>query len=212
MRLRNVKKAKEEIKTYSFVYDTPREFKGKWNEVFGNDNRVELEIGMGRGGFLLSRAKAHPDVNYIGIEIYESVLVKAARKIEKEGLNNIKLIRGDAVLLKDIFEKAEISQIYLNFSDPWPKKKHLKNRLTHVDFLYMYKEILQKDAFIDVKTDNLDFFEFGLDQIEQAGFEFIKKSYDLHSTDFEEKKFMTEYETKFNDKGQKINFVKIKNV
>ncbi len=212
MRLRNVKKAKEEIKTYSFVYDTPREFRGKWNEVFGNDKKIELEIGMGRGGFLLSRAKAHPDINYIGIEIYESVLVKAARKIEKEGIDNIRLIRGDAVLLKDIFEKDEISQMYLNFSDPWPKKRHSKNRLTHANFLYMYKEILKKDAFIDVKTDNLDFFEFGLDQIEQAGYEIIKKSYDLHSTDFEEKDFMTEYEVKFKDKGQKINFVKIKNV
>ncbi len=212
MRLRNVKKAKEEIVKYPFVYEMPKDKKGRWKEVFGNDNKIELEIGMGRGGFLLSRAERFKDVNFIGIEKYESVLIKAVRKIDKTEVSNIAIIRGDAVFMSDFFADNEIDKIYLNFSDPWHKKRHLKNRLTYVDFLYNYKKILKKGGYIDIKTDNLPFFEFSLDQIEQAGFKVEKLTYDLHSTDYEEKQFMTEYEIKFKDRGEKINFVKIKNI
>ncbi len=211
MRLRNVKEAKAEIKKCDFVYAEPMGFKGEWNEVFGNDNDIELEIGMGRGAFICARALANPDKNYIGIERYETIILKAVKKIDKLGIKNVRIICGDAVLVKDFFAEDEIAKIYLNFSDPWPKKRHFKNRLTYSDFLYSYQKILKNNSYIDIKTDNLSFFEFSLDQIRQTGFEIEKFSYDLHGTDYAERDFMTEYETKFKNLGQKINFVKVIN-
>ncbi len=206
-----MKEAKAEIKKCDFVYAEPMGYSGKWKEVFGNDNEIEVEVGMGRGAFICDRALANPDKNYIGIERYETVILKAVKKVNKLGLKNVKIICGDAILIKDFFAVDEVSKIYLNFSDPWPKKRHLKNRLTYADFLYSYQNILRNNSYIDIKTDNLSFFEFSLDQIRQTGLEIEKLSYDLHSTDYEEKDFMTEYETKFKNLGQRINFVKVIN-
>ena len=203
MRLRNIKGANEIIEKSKYVVLNPNDYKGKWNKVFDNNNPIHIEIGMGKGDFIIGMAKNNPNINFIGIEMYDSVIVKAVEKLEKEDLNNIRLIRTDARLINDIFSK-EIDLIYLNFSDPWPKNRCAKRRLTHERFLERYDNIFKNNKVIFMKTDNIDLFAFSIESLSEYGYKLKNVSLDLHNSDFEGN-IMTEYERKFSSKGVKIN-------
>lgn len=203
MRLRNIKGADKIIENSNYVVINPEKYKGKWDSVFNNSNQIHIEIGMGKGNFIIQMAKNNPNINFIGIEMYDSVIVKAIQKLEKENLNNIKLIRMDARLLEDVFDK-EINLIYLNFSDPWPKKRNAKRRLTHHRFLNIYENIFKDKKVIYMKTDNTALFEFSLQSLSEFGYILKNISLDLHNSDYDEN-VLTEYEEKFSEKGIKIN-------
>lgn len=203
MRLKNIKGASEYVETSPLVIKNPQDFKGKWQEEFGNNNHIHIEIGMGRGDFVIGMAKLHPDINYIGIEIYDSVIYKAIKKLEEENLSNIRLVRLDATNIEEVFDK-EVSRIYLNFSDPWPKKKHTKRRLTSQEFLNRYDKIFKDKKEIYQKTDNNDLFEFSMESLQEHGYELSEVTRDLYS-DMIEGNVATEYEKKFVKNGTKIN-------
>ena len=203
MRLRNVKGSKEIIESSKYIILNPEENKGKWKNVFGNDKPIHIEIGMGKGDFIIGMAKNNPNINFIGIEMYDSVIVKAVQKLENEELDNLKLIRMDARLIEDVFDK-EIDLIYLNFSDPWPKSRAAKTRLTHERFLNRYENIFKDKKTIFMKTDNTALFEFSIESLSEFGYKLKNISLDLHNSDFKNN-VMTEYERKFSEKGVKIN-------
>lgn len=202
MRLRNNKNAKGILEESNFVIKNPEENKGKWNKVFNNKNDLYIEIGCGKGDFIIQNAKAHPENNYIGIEKYDTVLMYAVKKLE-EDIPNLRFIRMDALDIDKIFDK-EVSLIYLNFSDPWPKNRCAKRRLTHENFLKLYDKIFKKDKIIFMKTDNIHLFEFSIESLSEYGYKLKNISLDLHNSDIEEN-FMTEYEKKFSEKGFRIN-------
>lgn len=205
MRLKKVKDAKERVETSEYYVNAPSEYKGKWNELFKNSNPIHIEIGMGKGNFIIGMAKAHKDVNYIGIEMYDSVMVKAVEKLKQEEkpLKNLKLVLIDAMKIDEIFE-SEISRIYLNFSDPWPKAKHEKRRLTSKIFLEKYDRIFKGQKQIFQKTDNNDLFNFSMVSLVENGYELRNVTRDLHSENVSDN-IMTEYEEKFSNVGIKIN-------
>ena len=204
MRLRNVKGSKEIIESSKYIILNPEENKGKWKNVFGNDKPIHIEIGMGKGDFIIGMAKNNPNINFIGIEMYDSVIVKAVQKLENEELDNLKLIRMDARLIEDVFDK-EIDLIYLNFSDPWPKDRHAKRRLTSRQFMARYDVILKPDGQVEFKTDNKDLFDFSLEEIKEAGWELPVVTFDLHNDSvLNEGNVMTEYETRFSQMGNPI--------
>ena len=206
MRLRNVPGAREDIAKHELAINEPENNKGKWNEEFGNDNPIQLEIGMGKGLFLTTLAQQNPDINYVGLEKYSSVLVRALDKCEDLELENIRFIRMEAEYIEDVFDEGEVDKIYLNFSDPWPKDRHAKRRLTSVQFLKRYDTILKKDGVVEFKTDNDDLFEFSVEQVPEAGWEIIAKTWDLHNDEEMVKgNVMTEYETKFSKLGHPIH-------
>lgn len=215
MRLRNVKGARERIEDSTFAVNedsesTLMERKGKWNTYFGNDNPIHIEIGMGKGKFIMELAKQNPDINYIGIEKFSSVLIRAIElreALEAETGNafpNLFLIRMDAENLEKIFDKDEISRIYLNFSDPWPKDRHAKRRLTSDRFLARYNNVLIPDGRIFFKTDNRDLFDYSLESVEASGWKLDKVTFDLHNSEYVEGNIMTEYETRFYNEGKPI--------
>ena len=210
MRLRNITDCREMIGESEFVVHEPETMKGKWREAFGNDHPVYVEIGMGKGRFLMDMARLHPDINYVGIEMYDSVLLRALQKREKletEGihLDNLKFMCMDARLLPEVFDKGEVERIYLNFSDPWPKARHAKRRLTSREFLARYNEILAPEGRVEFKTDNRDLFEFSLEEVEAAGWKLMAHTFDLHHEDaMMEGNVMTEYEEKFSSMGNPI--------
>ena len=209
MRRRNVKNAKQRVESHpELVILNPKDYKGKWNTLFKNDNPIYLEIGMGKGKFLLEHAKTNPNINYIGLEKFDSVIVQAVEKIYPCNLNNILLLNVDAEELLDIFDENEISKIFLNFSDPWPKNRHEKRRLSHANFLNRYQKILKGD--IEMKTDNRELFEFSLISFNENKWKFEDLSLDLHHRNEDEKIITTEYEDRFTSKGNVIYFVKIK--
>ena len=162
MRLRNVPGARETIIENQFSVQQPEQMKGKWAEVFQNDHPIHIEVGMGKGQFIIEMARRNPEVNYIGIEKYSSVLVRAVEKLEDFEQDNLRLIRMDAENIEEVFDKDEVDRIYLNFSDPWPKDRHAKRRLTSEGFLNLYHTILNPDGYIQFKTDNRDFFDFSV--------------------------------------------------
>ena len=207
MRLRNVRGSREKIEEYEYAINEPELNKGKWNEIFGNDNPIHIEIGMGKGQFISELAKRNPNVNYIGIEKFSSVLVRAIQKQEalETPLTNLRFIRFDADNICNIFDKDEIDRIYLNFSDPWPKDRHAKRRLTSKEFLSKYENVLKESGEIIFKTDNVLLFDFSLEQIEIAGWELINFTRDLHNSEYVEGNIMTEYEQKFVAEGKPIN-------
>lgn len=206
MRLRNVKGSRETIAATDFVVQDPESYKGKWSELFGNDHPIHIEVGMGKGKFLMQLAQQNPNINYIGIEKYSSVLIRAVeKKREIEDLNNLYFIRFDADFITDIFDTDEIDRIYLNFSDPWPKDRHAKRRLTSRQFLARYDQFLKKTGEIIFKTDNKGLFDFSLEEVKEAGWNLVNYTYDLHNSEYVEGNVMTEYEEKFVAMGNKIN-------
>ncbi len=204
MRLRNVKGAREEMLVNRFVVQEPQQYKGKWSEFFGNDNPIYIEVGMGKGKFIIANAQENPNINYIGVEKYSSVLIRAIEKQEQLELSNLIFIREDAEKVDEIFAQEEIAKVYLNFSDPWPKDRHAKRRLTSKQFLARYEKIIDKDAVVEFKTDNRPLFDFSLEQVEEAGWELIMHTFDLHNSKYIEGNIMTEYEEKFSQMGNPI--------
>ena len=201
MRLRNIPNANIKLaqNERDFVAN-PADFKGRWHNLFGNNNPIHIEIGMGKGQFLTQLALQNPDINYIGIEKFSSVLLRASEKLETIELNNVKIINIDALMLNEYFDTNEVARIYLNFSDPWPKNAHAKRRLTSNRFLPLYENILSKDGEIHFKTDNRLLFEFSLESLNNYGMILSNISLDLHNSDFPNN-IMTEYEEKFSKFG-----------
>ncbi len=204
MRLRNIKGSRERIAANAYVIHNETEHKGNWHALFGNDNPIHIEIGMGKGKFIMELARQNPDINYIGIEKYSSVLLRALEKQEEEKLPNIYFIRMDAEYITDVFDLQEVSRIYLNFSDPWPKDRHAKRRLTSRQFLNRYDRILQKEGHVIFKTDNRPLFDFSLEEVEAAGWKLSMYTYDLHHSQYLEGNVMTEYESRFVELGNPI--------
>ena len=202
MRLKNVKGAGEKIKLSPYVVDNPSDYKGKYNKLFNNNNPIYIEIGMGKGTFIVNNALKYPDINFIGIEKYDSVMVRATEKVEDMNLNNLKFIRMDANNIGDIFDK-EIDRIYLNFSDPWPKVRHEKRRLSSSNFLNKYDNIFNKNKRIVMKTDNRKLFEYSVMSFVNYGYKINEISLDLHNDDIKDN-INTEYEIKFSDLGYPI--------
>lgn len=218
MRLRNIPGAREIVAQDERCFDTGDETAGKWSGIFGRKAQLMAEIGMGKGRFIIDMALKHPDIDFIGVERYESVMIKALQKLDrmkKEGgmvPDNIRFIRMDAADIGDFFKPEELDRIYLNFSDPWPKERHAKRRLESRQFLKIFGHVLKKEGIIEFKTDNTGLFDFALSELEPAGWELLYSTYDLHS-DPEAMKdnVMTEYEEKFSSKGNKICKYIIKN-
>lgn len=211
MRLRNIPGAKETIEVSRFVVHEPQEKKGKWQEIFQNENPVHIEVGMGKGRFLMDLAALHPQINYVGIEMYDSVLLRAIQKMEEkeqEGTipRNLRFLRMDARELPLVFAPGEVGKIYLNFSDPWPKERHAKRRLTSRQFLERYDQILAKDGTVEFKTDNRGLFEFSLEEVREAGWTLDAHTFDLHHDPrMSRGNVMTEYEEKFSSMGNPIH-------
>lgn len=205
MRLRNISGSRDVIAQSPLVIHEPKQHKGNWKEVFGNDNPIRIEVGMGKGKFIYQLAKINPDVNYIGIEKYSSVLLRALQKMESEPLPNLFFIRMDAEEIAEVFGKEEIDRIYLNFSDPWPKDRHAKRRLPSGEFLKRYDSFLKKDGTLEFKTDNRDLFDFALGELDNAGWEAVQITFDLHrDREMLAGNIMTEYEEKFSSLGNPI--------
>ena len=205
MRLKNVPGARDVIAESSLVVHEPEKQKGNWQQVFGNDHPVHIEIGMGKGRFICAMAKTHPDINYIGIEKYSSVLLRAIQKMEEEPLPNLLFIRMDAENIDEVFGLDEVDRIYLNFSDPWPKDRHAKRRLPSKEFLARYDRFLKKDGVLEFKTDNRGLFDFAVEELPQAGWKLVKITYDLHhDEEMMQGNVMTEYEQKFSSMGNPI--------
>lgn len=209
MRLRNIPGADDVILKHPIATKNGKEQKGKWKEVFGNDNPIYIEIGMGKGQFLLALAKQNPDINYIGIERYSSVLLRALEKFDTEEyceLKNIRFICMNAFELPEVFEYGEVEKIYLNFSDPWPKSRHSDRRLTSPKFFGQYDQVLAKEGVVEFKTDNRGLFEFSLEAVEEAGWKLLAHTFDLHHDEsMNEGNVMTEYEEKFSSMGNPIH-------
>ena len=211
MRLRNIPGAREQVKEDTRCFGAGDDTRGKWEEIFGRKAPVMLEIGMGKGRFIIDMALRHPEYSFIGLERYESVMVKALGKLdrmERDGIpvpENLRVLCMDAANLEDMFERGEIDRIYLNFSDPWPKERHAKRRLESRGFLEIFGRVLKDKGIIEFKTDNEGLFDFALSELEASGYELVYLSRDLHSDEEEMKdNVMTEYEEKFSAKGNKI--------
>lgn len=205
MRLRNVKGSKEAIASDEFVIQEPESYKGKWNEVFHNEHPIHIEIGMGKGKFLIQLAQDNPGINYIGIEKFSSVLIRALERRKEYELPNLYFLLFDAENINEIFAENEISQIYLNFSDPWPKDRHARRRLTSKEYFTRYDKILVPEGQVTFKTDNRNLFEFSLEQVELADWKLHNHTFDLHHSEFVVGNVMTEYEEKFSAMGNPIH-------
>ena len=206
MRLRNIAGSREVIAESKYTVKDPEQKKGLWKkEIFGNDNEINIEIGMGKGRFIMDMAALPPDINYVGIEKYSSVLLRAIQKQEELQLPNVIFIRMDAEDITEVFDESEVGKIYLNFSDPWPKDRHAKRRLPSREFLKRYDKILKKDGVVEFKTDNEGLFTFARDEVEPAGWNIDAITYDLHNDEvMNEGNVMTEYEEKFSSLGNPI--------
>ena len=204
MRLRHIKGAEETIAVSPYVIQEPESCRGRWAEVFHNQNPIQIEVGMGKGKFLMELAQKHPEINYVGIERYSSVLLRGLQKREELDLSNIWFLCIDARQLAEVFEEGEVERIYLNFSDPWPKDRHAKRRLTSPEFMAVYDKILAADGQLEFKTDNEGLFDYSLESIPQAGWRIEASTRDLHHSPMTEGNVMTEYEEKFASKGNSI--------
>lgn len=205
MRLRNIKGADETVSSSPYCIQSPTKLKGKWHTFFENNHPIHIEIGMGKGQFIMALAKQNPQINYIGIERYTSVLLRALQKMESEPLDNLRFLCIDAAILPDIFSAGEVAQIYLNFSDPWPKDRHAKRRLTSRTFLERYDQILAASGHIEFKTDNKGLFDFSLEEIPDTAWKIDAYTLDLHhDTSMNSGNIMTEYEQKFSSMGNPI--------
>lgn len=207
MRLRNVKNKQEIMDKATNLILNPKDYIGKWNKVFSNNNPIYIEIGMGKGDFIVENAKTYPNINFIGIEKFDSVIVRAIEKVP-EDLSNLKLIRMDAKEIDEVFSK-EIERIFLNFSDPWPKKRHHDRRLTSHIFLKKYDSIFKNEKVIYQKTDNRDLFEYSVISLSTYGYQIEDISLDLHNSNYEDI-ITTEYEKRFVSKGNNIYYLVVK--
>lgn len=207
MRLRKKRWARPEMEQSPLVITEPREYKGKWKEVFQNKNEIYLELGCGRGEFVSQNAELNKDKNYIAIDLKDEVLVYALRKTEEKELTNVRIIPLEIAFINEIFDKDEISRIYINFCNPWPKVRHNKRRLTHTKFLEKYKQFIKPQTEIWFKTDNRDLFEASIEYFTESGFEILFYTYDLHQSGFEPN-IVTEYENRFVSLGMKIMFIR----
>lgn len=206
MRLRNVTGSEKIIAASPYVVQEPKEMKNKWKELFGISNPIYIEIGMGKGQFITTMAKNNPNINFIGIEKYSSVLLRAIQKVEAEEIPNLRFLCIDAKDIVDFFGKEEIDKIYLNFSDPWPKDRHAKRRLPSKEFLERYDQILKTEGNLEFKTDNRDLFDFAVEQIPETKWKIDQITYDLHhNNEMNKGNVMTEYEQKFSSIGNPIH-------
>lgn len=204
MRLRHIPGSEEEIAQSPYVIQQPQCRKGRFGEVFGNDHPIEIEVGMGKGRFIMDMARLHPDKNYIGIERYSSVLLRGLQKRAEIELDNVYFMCVDARDLAEIFAPGEVNRIYLNFSDPWPKDRHAKRRLTSPEFMKVYDQVLAPDGTVEFKTDNQGLFEYSLAAVPEAGWTVTAHTFDLHQNEMSAGNVMTEYEQKFSEKGNPI--------
>ena len=205
MRLRNITGSRETIANSRWCVDEPEKLAGHWRERFGNEAPLYIEIGMGKGRFLMDNAGEFPDINFIGIEKYSSVLLRAVQKLEEEPRDNMLLIRFDAEYITDIFAEGEVDRVYLNFSDPWPKDRHAKRRLPSREFLGRYDAILKPGGRVEFKTDNRELFDFAVKETKAAGWRIDAITYDLHNdSSMNEGNIMTEYEERFSSIGNPI--------
>jgi tRNA (guanine-N7-)-methyltransferase len=210
MRVRHKPWAKERIEQHpQYIVINPEEYKGKWNEVFKNEQPLHIEVGTGKGQFITEMARANPTINYIGIELYDSVIITALERLIEADLPNLRLLNVNAVELPKYFAKNDVDQVYLNFSDPWPKYRHRKRRLTYNDFLKIYEDILVDGGEIHFKTDNQGLFEHSLISFSEYGLLLKYISLDLHKSNYEGN-IMTEYEEKFSEKGSRIYRCEVK--
>ena len=208
MRLRRKPWARPELLQSELFIENPREFKGSWNKVFNNNNEICLELGCGKGRFISNIAQKNKDKNFIAIDLKDEVLVYVKRKCEELNLENVRILSFDINYINEIFEKGEVSDIYLNFSTPWPKTKHNKRRLTHPRFLNKYLEVINSNSKIMLKTDHELFFLDSIEYLNENGFDILYKTMDLHNEEIEN--IMTEYEEKFLNKGMKIMYLTAK--
>ena len=205
MRLRNIKGAGEAVAASTYVVQEPEQQAGNWNTLFGNTNPIHIEIGMGKGRFLMTLARQNPGINYVGIERYSSVLIRALQKMETDPLSNLLFLCIDAGCLEQIFAPGEAGRIYLNFSDPWPKDRHARRRLTSPEYLSRYRKVLDGSGHVEFKTDNEALFDFSLESIEAAGWKLAGCTRYLHlDPEMNAGNVMTEYEEKFSAKGNPI--------
>lgn len=205
MRLRNIPGSREAIAENRWCIQETEHTKGQWPTIFGNQNPIHIEIGMGKGKFIMTLARQNPRINYVGIEKYSSVLLRALQKMETEPLENIRFIRMDAENICEMFDSQEVSKIYLNFSDPWPKDRHAKRRLTSRQFFERYRKILSSSGTVEFKTDNTALFDFSLEEVKEAGWKLDAFTRDLHQdTAMMQGNVMTEYEEKFSAMGNPI--------
>ncbi len=204
MRLRHIPGSEEAVRLSPYVVQHPEQYRGKYRELFGNNHPLEIEVGMGKGKFIMELAALHPDINYIGIERYPSVLLRALQKRQELELNNIFFMCVDARMLHEIFASGEAARIYLNFSDPWPKDRHAKRRLTSPDFMKIYDRILAKEGKVEFKTDNQGLFAYSLEAVREAGWQIDAFTKDLHHSSMAVGNVMTEYEAKFSSIGNPI--------
>ncbi len=204
MRIRNLKNTEELVNNSSYLIKNPIDYKGNWNKVFNNSNPIHLEIGMGKGNFIINMALKYPNINFIGVELHTNVIARACKKLEELNINNLKLINVNADSLDNIFDK-EIDLIYLNFSDPWPKKRNAKRRLTSELFLNIYDKLFKNEKIIKLKTDNKGLFESSIISLTNYGYLINDISLDLHNTDIDNVE--TEYETKFKNMGINILYL-----
>ncbi len=206
MRLRNIPGADEAVNNSIYCIQNPEQWKGNWHTCLKSDAPIYIEIGMGKGQFIMQLAEQHPEIQYIGIEKYTSVLLRALQKMEDNPLENLHFLCINAENITDIFDYEEVSKIYLNFSDPWPKDRHAKRRLTSLTYLDRYDQILKSDGVLEFKTDNTGLFEFSLEQVEESKWNLLASTFDLHHDELlNQGNIMTEYEEKFSSLGNPIH-------
>lgn len=210
MRHRKVKNEEERLaEHHRYTVNSPNNYKGRWQEVFGNSNDIYIEVGCGKGKFILTLAEMNPDKNYIAVEGRGSIILRALEKAEKSNLTNIVFLKEYIKDIGEYFAEGEISGVYLNFSDPWPKDRHAKRRLTHSRYLEGYRKILKPFHYLEFKTDNDELFQFAVDEFRNNSLKIIDYTVDLHSTELPAKFVTTEYEDKFRASGKNINYCKV---
>lgn len=209
MRLRKKWWARPELEESNYFksIDQAKELKGKWNEEFNNENDIYLELGCGRGGFTRENALRNPDKNFVAVDLLDNILVYTLRNVKEAELTNVRIIAMNIAFIADVFEKNEISKIFINFCNPWPKKRQKKRRLIHTRFLTEYKKFIKPNTEIWFKTDDLGLFEESFEYFEESGFEILCSTYDLHNSEYAEQNIPTEYESKFTQKGIKTKFL-----